>query len=120
MVRSELGAQWAQMGVDALTGFKEWRLSHPKATLAEIEAAADERLGQLRARMISDAAMASAAASWQGCSQGERPRCGQCDQALVSRGSRPRSLQTHGGREVRLERTYGQCPSCGVGLFPPG
>ena len=43
-----------------LTGFKEWRLQHPRATLSELEAALDGRLAVLRARLLEDAALASA------------------------------------------------------------
>ncbi|MDQ6661230.1 MAG: hypothetical protein M3Z24_09730, partial [Chloroflexota bacterium] len=41
------------------SGVKEWRDHHPKATLREREETIDERLGQLRARMVQDAALAS-------------------------------------------------------------
>ena len=40
---------------------KEWRLQHPTATLSEIEDALDERLSGMRARMLEDLALASAA-----------------------------------------------------------
>jgi hypothetical protein len=32
----------------------QWRKEHPKATWAEIEAAVDERINQLRAQLIQD------------------------------------------------------------------
>ena len=53
---------------------KEWRLQHPKATLRQIEGALDERLGKMRARMLQDAALASAAADING----HRPASGPC------------------------------------------
>ena len=61
-MRTDFDAQWDELAAEVLSGMKEWRLQHPKATLREIEAALDERLGKMRARMLQDAALASAAA----------------------------------------------------------
>ena len=99
-----------------LTGMKEWRQQHPTATLREIEEAMDERLAKLRAGMLEDLIHMSPQADW---SQQSRPRCEQCREELVKRGQSSRQLQTTGGEQVRLERTYGTCPKCGQGLFPP-
>ncbi len=46
---------------------REWRLEHPKATFREIEAAVDEKLGGMRARLLEDLALASRAAEPQRC-----------------------------------------------------
>jgi hypothetical protein len=43
---------WEALSHEILTGMREWRLQHPKTTLPEIEAALDERLARLRARML--------------------------------------------------------------------
>lgn len=118
--QEELGAEWSTLAEEVLTGMKEWRLAHPEATFGETEQALDERLNRLRARMLADAAKASAAAAWEERGEEERPVCPACGEALQSRGQRPRRLQTQGGREVLIERTYGVCPACGVGVFPPG
>ncbi len=56
-----LEASWRELMEEVMTGMKEWRLAHPKATFKEIEAALDERLAKVRARMLQDAALASAA-----------------------------------------------------------
>jgi hypothetical protein len=37
-----------------LLGMKEWRKEHPKATWAEIEAAVDEQMNQVRAQLLED------------------------------------------------------------------
>ena len=50
----DLDARWHELAEDVMTGMKEWRLQHPKATFREIEAALDERLARLRARMLED------------------------------------------------------------------
>ena len=60
----DLDARWHQLAEDVITGMKEWRLQHPKATYREIETALDERLARVRARMLEDAALVSRAAEW--------------------------------------------------------
>jgi hypothetical protein len=97
----------------------EWRREHPRATLTEIEEALDGRLLDLRARVLEDVVAASAAASFAGMAKRDRPRCPLCDEPLTSRGEAERRLQTSGGREIRVRRSYGQCPRCGLSLFPP-
>ncbi len=57
--------EWQEQSTAVLTGMKEWRLQHPQATLEEIEAALDDRLSQLRAKMLQDLALASPAAQWK-------------------------------------------------------
>jgi hypothetical protein len=119
--RLEGAAQrWAGDAESVWAGMAEWRAAHPKATFREIEAALDERLSQVRARVLADLALASAAAGVAGESPEERPRCARCGAVLQARGASDRTLLTHGGAEVRLRRTYAACPTCGDGSFPPG
>ena len=119
MERDPFDRRWRPLAEEVLTGMKEWRLQHPTATFAAIEAALDERLGQLRVRMLEDVALASTAAVWSQESGPARPACPACGTALQSRGQAIRHLQTHAGQEVALQRSYGTCPACGTGLFPP-
>ena len=112
--------RWRELSEEVITGMREWRLQHPKATFSEIETALDERLTRLRACMLQDAALASGATDWAQAPREERPACPQCQRPLMRRGKHQRRLQTDGGREVALERTYGVCPECGAGFFPPG
>ena len=91
MSLKEREPEWRAMSLEVIEGMQEWRTQHPKATLREIEQALDERLQRLRARMLQDTALASAAREWEA-----------------------------GSEEVRLEREYGVCPVCGTGFFPPG
>ncbi len=120
MGRDDFHQDWAQLSDEILSGVYEWRLQHPKATLTEIEAAIDERLARLRTKMLQDAALATPAADWRNAPLAERPVCAQCHTPLQPRGAQPRTLQTHGGRDVVLKRRYGVCPTCQAGLFPPG
>jgi YgiT-type zinc finger domain-containing protein len=74
----------------------------------------------MRARMLEDLALHSAAAAWQDAPPTERPRCPECGTPLQERTTQPRTLQTHGGQDLTLERSYGVCPACGTGLRPEG
>jgi ribosomal protein S27AE len=112
--------RWAGDAESVWSGLADWRAAHPKATLSEIEAALDERLDRLRARLLADVALASAAADPQEASGEERPRCERCGVMRQSRGQSERKLLTQGGAEVPLQRTYLACPQCGDGSFPPG
>jgi DNA-directed RNA polymerase subunit RPC12/RpoP len=115
----EFERRWHQEAEAVLSGMKEWRLQHPKATFREIEAAVDEQLSGLRARLLQDLALASRAADLQDKQLGEQPRCPECGRVLESQGQHERTVLTHGGRAVHLRRDYARCPACRVGLFPP-
>ena len=47
-MRTDFDARWEQLAEEVISGIKEWRLQHPKASLREIERALDERLGRMR------------------------------------------------------------------------
>ena len=113
----ELQKPWQEQAEEAMAAVAQWRVAHPKATLAEIEHAVDERLNRLRARLIEQSAQASAAAGSE-ASQGLV--CQECGQPLQARGKARRTWQTQGGQQVEVERTYVTCPQCGGGFFPPG
>ena len=115
MQPEDLQTRWSAQGEKSFAAVAQWRAAHPKATLAEIEQTVDEQINRLRARMIEQAAQASAASE---ANQGLV--CEQCGQALQARGRAKRKWQTHGGQEVEVERTYVTCPQCGGGFFPPG
>ena len=113
-------SEWRVAAESVWTGMADWRAAHPTATFSEIEAALDERLNQVRARVLADLAMASTAADLQAASAAERPRCERCGAVLQARGTSERRVVTQGGAEVRLVRSYATCPRCGDGSFPPG
>ena len=119
-MRDDFDALWNQLAQEVMSGMKEWRLHHPKATLREIEAALDDRLGQMRARMLEDVALASAAADLGHAAEAERPMCPHCGAGLAARGQAARTLTTHFDQTLHLTRSYAVCPACGAGLFPPG
>ena len=108
---------WHDLAEEAWAGLAEWRQQHPKATLREIEQAVDERLASLRARMVQDAALASA--STDPTANGDRPRCPTCGESMQVDGTRTRRLRTTHERDITLTRHYARCPACGTGVFPP-
>jgi hypothetical protein len=115
----DLDARWQALSDEVMSGMKDWRAQHPKATFREIEAALDERLGRLRARMLEDALLVSRAADWEATGP-EPPVCPQCGAVLQPRSRERRTLTTHYDQALELERRYGVCPRCEAGLFPPG
>jgi RNase P subunit RPR2 len=110
---------WQQLSEQILTDIKEWRRAHPKATLREIEEEVHARMSRLEAQVIQDAAEHSEQRDWSGAPPGERPTCPICGTALQARGKRTRRMQAAGGQQISLTRSYGTCPTCGTGLFPP-
>jgi hypothetical protein len=112
--------QRVSAGLQDVLGMTQWRKEHPKATWAEIEAAVDEQMNQLRAQLLQDLVLLGEDQDWSEIPQEERPKCTTCGTPLWARGEQTRYLQTTGGEAVKLTRTYGTCPTCGVGFFPPG
>ena len=107
-------AEWRGVAEDVGRELADWRAAHPRATLAEIEAAVEERLAGVRARLVERAALASAATDLR-----ERPACPTCGGRVQARGRHTRRLTVPGDRVVELERTYAGCPRCGAGFSPP-
>lgn len=116
----EIDRRWEQLAHEVFTGMREWRLAHPRATLTEIELALDARLATVRARMLRDVALASAAADVHTTPPSERPACPACGHALTAHGMEERTLTTQGDQSITLRRSRAVCPACGTGLFPPG
>jgi hypothetical protein len=112
--------QQVSTGLCDVLGMTQWRKEHPKATWQEIEAAVDERMNQLRAQLIQDVVHMGHSEEWSQKPQEERPKCATCGQSLSVRGEQSRWIQTSGGEAIKLTRTYGTCPPCGAGFFPPG
>ena len=113
--------KWAALSEEVLSGMRDWREQHPRATLREIEAEVDTRLAGVRARLVEEMALRSRAVAWSGRADPEAaPRCPDCGSTLQPRGKRTRRLKTQGGQELTLRRDYGVCPHCGQTLFPPG
>jgi hypothetical protein len=109
-----------KLSEEILTDISEWRRANPRATYVEIEDEVHRRMMQLEARIIEKAAETSPSREWGRKSDNPAPQCPKCGVALHARGKQKRTLQGNGGGSVKLVRTYGTCPKCGKGLFPPG
>lgn len=116
-MRDDFDGRWSAEAGAVLSGFKAWRLQHPRATLSEIEAALDARMAVMRARLLEDAALASAAADLR---QGAAVRCPQCGERMAVRGPETRTLTTTHEQPLALRRHYAVCAACGEALSPPG
>lgn len=119
-MRTDFDAAWQELAEEVISGMKEWRIQHSRATLREIEGALDERLGRMRARMLADAALASTAADITEVEEEERPVCPECGEELKARGKRVRRLTSQANQVLELERSYAVCPQCEAGFFPSG
>src|SRR6266700_7664169 len=104
-------------GLRDMLGMTQWRKEHPKATWAEIEAAVDERMNQLRAQLIEDVVQMGETEEWSQKPTGERPKCATCGKPLWARGEQSRWVKTHGGEAVKLTRMYGTCRSVEWAFF---
>lgn len=117
---AEIDRRWDQLAHEVFTGLREWRVAHPRATLREIEAALDARLATVRARMLQDVALVSAATDVSTAPPATRPTCPACGHVLAARRQEVRMLTTQGDQPITLTRSRAVCPACGTGLFPPG
>jgi hypothetical protein len=120
MRHDELETQWRQLTAAVLADMVAWRRQHPKATLAAIEAALDERWAKARAQIVADTALTSTLADLTQLPKAERPPCTQCGALLQVHGRATRRLQTAYEQDISLPRSYASCPACGQGVFPPG
>ena len=118
MPASDPDARWNDLAAEVLSGFRAWRAQHPTAPLTEIEEELDRRWYRLRARVVEDAAVQSAAADLG--TTAARPACPTCGQAMRADGRKVRRLTTTGDEVLTLTRSRARCPACGGGLFPPG
>ena|SRR5436190_16427638 len=107
---AEAPSRWQIVAARIERELREWRASHPDATLTAIEAALDGRLHPARASLLAAVATDTP--------EREEP-CPHWGERLERRGTRTRTMRTTGDAAVRLTRTYLTCPACGAGLFPP-
>ena len=106
-------------GLQDVLGMTQWRKEHPKATWAEIEAAVDERINQLRAQMIQDVVQMGKTEDWSQQPEEERPRCATCGKPLSARGEQTRFLQTNGRGSGQADAHVWHLPRVWGRLFSP-
>jgi len=104
---------------EIIVDMDNWQKDNPGATFLEIEEKSRELVSKLEVALVEKVALEREEEGWKDAKEGERPTCPNCKAPLISRGKRLRNLQGARGREIKLKRTYGICPNCGTGLFPP-
>src|SRR5436305_14543630 len=85
--------QQVSAGLQDVLGMTQWRKEHPHATWAEIEAAVDEQINQLRVQLIQDLVQMGESEAWSELPQEERPSCATCGKQLWTRGEQTRYSQ---------------------------
>ena len=114
-------AAWEELSKVVHAELAAWRVAHPRATLAEIEAAVGAATQRLHGRYLADLVAASPSADLAAVEPDARPRCPACGGPLVARGPRERAVLVPGQPEpLRIRRSYAVCTACGAGHFPPG
>lgn len=119
-MKADYEQRWNELAQEVLLEMRSWREAHPTATLQEIEEEVDQRMARMRAGLVEGTAMSSTAVEVGSRAVEQPPRCPTCGGVLQARGKQVRQLKTTGGQTVRLTRSYGYCPTCQVGFFPPG
>jgi hypothetical protein len=110
-----LPQRWQEQGEQAVASIVQWRVTHQKAKLAEIEQPVDEKINRLRDQLSGQGAQASAAANSEAS---QELVCEKCGQARHSGGRARQLWQTEGGHQAEVERTYVTCLKSGGGFFP--
>jgi hypothetical protein len=94
--------------------FNGWYQDHPEATFDEMEA----ELGKQRRAILGGFLELSLRQGDLGAAP-DAPSCEQCGKPMVFKGYPEKEI--HGlEADAKIPRAYYVCPTCGVGLFPPG
>lgn len=109
-LKAKLMAQ-AEAEIEALLDWHE-RMERP--TLSEME----EAVLAIRQR-LSEAMALTVIEDQETKRPVPGPACPECGREMSYKGEKGLSLETWVG-ELRLARGYYHCPTCQVGLFPPG
>jgi hypothetical protein len=98
--------------------FVEWKGEERAYTFGEIE---EEALviGQAVVREMIGVAVVEEGAKEERHRARPEPNCERCGRPMRYSGRPGRGIESKAGR-VRIKRAYYHCPSCKVGLFPPG
>jgi hypothetical protein len=111
---SEARDEFLQRAEKLWDKFNTWYQDHPEATFDEMEG----ELGKQRRAILGGFLELSLRQGDLGATP-EAPSCRQCRRAMVFKGY-PRK-EVHGlEADVKIPRAYYVCPTCGVGIFPPG
>jgi hypothetical protein len=91
-----------------------WYQGHPEATFDEMES----ELGKQRRAILGNFLELSLRQGDLGA-RPEAPSCDKCGKPMVFKGYPEKEI--HGlEADAKIPRAYYVCPTCGLGLFPPG
>lgn len=94
-----------------LQAMHRWRTTHPRATLAEIEAEASRQVAALRRDLVAAVLPESEPVS--------PPICPDCGIALVRNGTTTRTVVTDHEALLPVTLPRWRCSVCGTELSPP-
>src|SRR4030043_316276 len=111
---SEAREEFLKKAGDLWDSFNAWHKEHPEATFDEME----EELGRQRRGILGGFVELALRQGDLGATP-EAPSCERCGQPMVFKGYPEKEV--HGlEADAEIPRAYYVCPTCGVGLFPPG
>ena len=111
---SEAREEFLKRAEDLWDSFNAWYKEHPEATFDEME----EELGRQRRGILGGFLELNLRQGDLGATP-EAPACEQCRQPMVFKGYSEKKIQGLEA-EAKIPRAYYVCPTCEVGLFPPG
>jgi hypothetical protein len=111
---SEAREEFLKRAGEAWDSFNAWYQEHPEATFDEME----EELGQQRRGMLGDFLELGLRQGDLGATP-EAPLCERCGKPMVFKGYPEKTIQGLEA-EAKIPRAYYVCPTCELGLFPPG
>lgn len=111
---SEAREEFLASAEELWSRFEAWHDANPEATFDEME----EQLGRQRRALLGKFLELRLRQDNLGATP-EAPRCERCGRPMVFKGYPRKTVQ---GLEVDVEipRAYYHCPTCKVGVFPPG
>jgi hypothetical protein len=111
---SEAREEYMRRAEELWDEFNAWYQDHPEATFDEMEA----ELGKQRRAILGNFLELSLRQGDLGAMP-EAPSCSQCGKPMEFKGYPKKEV--HGlEADVKIPRAYYVCPTCGVGIFPPG
>jgi hypothetical protein len=111
---SEAREEFLKRAEELWDSFNAWHKEHPEATFDEME----EELGRQRRGILGGFLELNLRQGDLGATP-EAPTCEQCGQPMVFKGYSEKKIQGLEA-EAKIPRAYYVCPTCEVGLFPPG
>lgn len=118
MKQGEMIKRLEEVVRERVEGFVEWKGEERAYTFEEIEEEALE-IGRAVVREMMGVAVEEECAKEERHRGRPEPNCEGCGRPMRYSGRRGRGIESKVG-EVRIERGYYHCPSCKVGIFPPG